>query len=128
VRDYYNNWYIGVGPGVTSVFSYSINAGWLLQEGRSEEAIQNFTLKWSAFAGVASSVPHPLAGLGGAATWGDPSLTRPFDYHDVGVEIQVGNFGGAAGLLYDVWIYDSGDTTPWFFQDKDGVDNINLQK
>jgi len=125
VRDYYNNWYWGFGPGIMSGPAYSLNAGWLLQAGRSEDAIQNFTLKSSLFGGVISPVPHPLLGLGGAVTWGDPSLTRPFDYHDLAGEVQIGNVGGVGGYLYDFWIYDSGDSTPWFWQDKDGINNIN---
>ena len=125
VRDYYNNWYWGVGPGVMSSSAYSFNAGWLWQSGRSEESIQNFTLKWSAFGGATLPIPHPLAGLGGAVTWGDPSLTRPFDSHDLAGEVQMGNAGWAGGMLYDSWIYDSGDPTPWFWQDRDGINNIN---
>jgi hypothetical protein len=123
VRDYYNNWYVGIGGGISPGLSLSGNAGWLFQAGRSEEAIQKFMLGWSAFGGGTLPI-----GVGGAGTWGDPSLTHPFDIHDVAGEVQVGNPGGAAGLLYDFWIYDSGDPTPWFWQDKDGKNNIKLQR
>ena len=123
--DYYNNLYWGVGLGLSSGLSLSLNAGWLLQAGRSEDAIQNFTLKSTAFGGVTVPIGNPLIGLGPAVTWGDPSLTRPFDYHDLAGEVQVGNAGGAGGYLYDFWIYDSGDPTPWFWQDHDGINNTN---
>ena len=124
VRDYYNNWYWGVGPGLSSGPSVSLSAGTLIQPGRSEEAIQNFTLESTVFAGGVFPLAGPL-GLGPAVSWGDPSLTRPFDYHDLSIEVQVGNVGAAGGYLYDFWIYDSGDPTPWFWQDNDGVNNLN---
>lgn len=125
VRDYYNNWYWGVGPGAVSVFAVSLNGGWLLQEGRSEESIQDFTLQHSLFGGWVIPIGNPIIGLGPSVTWGDPSVMRPFDYHDLAIEAQLGNAGGAGGYLYDFWIYDSGDSTPWFFQDHDNVNNIN---
>jgi RHS repeat-associated protein len=124
IRDRYNNWYWGIGVGISPGFSADLGFGWLLRnETPSEDDLENFVLKHSVY-GSGGYV------LGVGFVHGDPAVGHLLEnpnyessMENGALEVEITSPGFAVGYTYRFWIYDNGDPTPWFWQDRDGINH-----